>query len=154
MPDDLTVRDKPSEAAAETLTPGAVSASGGGGSGSDDPMTALGELICRLNPYTRLPADPTTGLKTGDMQVRMLPEAQSGYQASDPRSTIACMEIEVERDYGEKWTFKGQQQTVKLAFRIPYRFPVKKVDDNGNEETLYWQTEYLIVGYAGADGGG
>ena len=59
------------------------------------------------------------------------------------------MEIEVERNYGAQWTFKGQQQAVKLAFRIPYRFPVKRDDD-----TLYWQTEYLLVGYAGADGGG
>jgi hypothetical protein len=141
MPDDQTTRDN-------------TNAGVRSGNGSNDSgMTALGELICRLNPYTRLPKDPATGLKTGDMQLRMLPDAQAGYPANNPNSTITCMEIEVERDYGEKWTFKGQQQTVKLAFRIPYRFPVNKVGDDG-EETLFWQTEYLIVGYAGADGGG
>jgi hypothetical protein len=31
---------------------------------------------------------------------------------------------------------------------------VTKVDDAGKEKILYWQTEYLLVGYAGADGGG
>jgi hypothetical protein len=114
-----------------------------------DGMAALGELICRLNPYTRLPEDRATGLSTGDMQLGMLPPADPQYKNPDPNATIACMGIEVERDYRAQWTFKGQQQSVKLAFRVPYRFLVKK-----NGKPIYWQTEYLIVGYAGADGGG
>ena len=40
-------------------------------------MAALGELICRLNPYTDLPEDPTTGLTTGEMQVGLLTAAES-----------------------------------------------------------------------------
>ena len=65
-------------------------------------------------------------------------------------NAIKSISIEVERNYGAKWTFKGQQQSVKAAYRIPYRFPVKDKDGN----TLYWQTEYLLIGYAGEQGGG
>jgi hypothetical protein len=128
---------------------------------SQQTMAALGELICRLNPYTQLPKDPTTALCTGEMEAKLFeqfPNAPDGdpnnYPVGEPNNTLACMGVEVERNYNTQWTFKGQQQTVKLAFRIPYRFPVKRIDDDGNAKTLYWQTEYLIVGYAGADGGG
>jgi hypothetical protein len=121
---------------------------------SDPGMAALGELICRLNPYTDLPKDPTTGRKTGDMQLELFSPAKPGYSSNDPDPTIACMGIEVEQNYNTQWAFKGQQQNVKLAFRIPYRFLVTKVDDADKEKILYWQTEYLLVGYAGADGGG
>ena len=64
-------------------------------------------------------------------------------------ASIAQISIEVERNYGGQWAFKGQAQTVKSAFRIPYRFPVQ--DRSG--KTLYWQTEFLLIGYAGSDGG-
>lgn len=117
----------------------------------DPGMDALGDLICRLNPYTRLPTNPTTGLSTGLMSIGMLPSAQSGYKADDPNSTIACMGIEVERQYKPVWTFKGQEQTVQAAVRIPYRFPVYS---NNGKELLYWQTEYLLLGFVGGGGMG
>ncbi len=135
---------------------GAPGAPGGGSAGGAAPppppppdpvMGALGELICRLNPYTRLPADPTSGLSTGDMQVGMLPPADPAYQ--DPNATIACMGIEVERNYKPTWTFKGQEQSVTAAARIPYRFPVYK-----NGALAYWQTEYLLIGFVGGGGMG
>jgi hypothetical protein len=110
-------------------------------------MDALGELICRLNPYTELPVNQNTGLSTGDMIIGMLPPADQGYQP--PNSTIACMGIEVERNYKPVWTFKGQDQTVQTAVRIPYRFPVLK-----NGEVAYWQTEYLLLGFVGGGGMG
>jgi hypothetical protein len=110
-------------------------------------MVALGELICGINPYARLPTDPTSGLSTGNMEVGMLPPAQQGYTAAN--STIACMGIEVERGYKPTWTFKGQEQSVTAAARIPYRFPVYK-----NDQLVYWQTEYLLIGFVGGGGMG
>jgi len=121
----------------------------------DDGMAALGELICRLNPYTELPVDMTTGVQTGKMEVETLPKANvpalmRGAGGDPLIDTIASIAIEVERNYGAKWTFKGQTQTVKSAVRIPYRFAVRDRDGM----TLYWQTEYLLIGYAGSEGGG
>jgi hypothetical protein len=116
-------------------------------------MAALGELICDLNPYTGV-TDAAAGTETGKMSVGMLPAAPD----PDPNNptapapapgAIGSFGIEIERNYGAKWTFKGQDLTVKTAVRIPYRFPVNK-----NGRTLYWQTEYLFIGYAGAEGGG
>jgi len=115
----------------------------------DTGMGALGELICRLNPYTRLPTSPTTGLSTGLMAVGVLPSALPGQNPHDPNAIIARMGIEVERNYKPVWTFKGQEQTVQTAVRIPYRFPVYSGD-----ELLYWQTEYLLLGYVGGGGMG
>jgi hypothetical protein len=121
-------------------------------SGDDKGMAAIGELICRLNPYTNQDWNELNQLKTGEMQVCMLPHAAGEpavYGKLDAQYTIAQMSIEVERNYGTQWTFKGQTQHVRSAFRIPYRFPVQ--DQKG--KTLYWQTEYLLIGYAGGDGG-
>ena len=118
---------------------------------NDTGMAALGELICRLNPYTELPFDKTNNMQTGKMEVGTLPRPTGNYKTNSTQTnTIACIEIEVEKNYGTQWTFKGQAQSVKTAFRIPYRFQVK--DESGN--TLYWQTEYLLIGYAGGDGPG
>src|ERR1041385_3794429 len=91
-----------------------------------DGMGALGGLICRLNPYTELPQDGITGLSTGDMEVETLPRGnvtaaqtlaqtkrvQAGMKADTEREdklidSIAGIGIEVEDNYGAKWTFKG-----------------------------------------------
>jgi hypothetical protein len=136
MPDDL-VAPKAEQSA---TTPG---------DGSDPTMAAMGELICRLNPYTRLPQNEDSGLSTGDMEVGMLSPAGTGYAPGDPDATIACMGIEVERNYKPTWSFKGQDQSVTTAVRIPYRFAVKK-----NGKLIYWQTEYLLIGYVGGGGMG
>ncbi len=156
MPNDQTGRADPQSGASNPATSSAAaepgpSNAGGGGGGVNAGMAALGDLICRLNPYTRLPTNPNTGLSTGFMSIGMLPSAQPGYKANDPNSTIACMGIEVERQYKPVWSFKGQDQTVQAAVRIPYRFPV--YSDNG-KELLYWQTEYLLLGYVGGGGMG
>jgi hypothetical protein len=113
-------------------------------------MAALGELICRLNPYTELPYDKTTNMQTGPMEVETQPKPNTSYNPGQHNGTIACMAIEAERNYNTTWTFKGQTQNVKAAFRIPYRFQVKDKDG----AVKYWQTEYLLIGYAGGDGPG
>ena len=61
---------------------------------------------------------------------------------------LRSVNLEVEENYGTSWNFKGQQQSVKTAFRVPYTFKVKR---NGRS---YWQTEHVLIGFAGADGGG
>lgn len=112
-------------------------------------MCALGELICRLNPYTKLPKNQTTGLTTFGMEVRpplpggVLP----GAQPPSVDEIIRNIAVAVVRDYGEKWSFKGQTYSLRTAFRIPYKFKV--TTDNGEE---YWQEESLLIGYAGSDG--
>jgi hypothetical protein len=167
-------------------------------------MAALGELICRMNPYTNQPYSDTIGFRTGEMEVGMLPRSSelAGAQAvrealaaaalskeekdawdkgkakeetnrkaavaaiftpdeqqalakvakaRDPHlPSIAEIAIEVARNYGEQWNFKGQMRTVKSAIQIPYRFPVQAKDGT----TLYWQTEFLLIGYAGGGGMG
>jgi hypothetical protein len=113
-----------------------------------DQMAALGELICRLNPYTEVPYDKDTNMGTGPMEVETLPKPSN--VPGDGNGTIVCMNIEAERNYNTTWTFKGQPQNVKAAFRIPYRFQVQDKDEN----VKYWQTEYLLIGYAGGDGPG
>ncbi len=62
---------------------------------------------------------------------------------------IRSIAVEVVRDYGDKWSFKGQTFGVKTAVRVPYRF---KVTTNTGE--TYWQEESLLIGYAGGDGPG
>jgi hypothetical protein len=129
-------------------------------------MNALGELICRLNPYTELPHDTTSGLATGEMQLKMIEPGgvvsaaqgeavkkgittQEHAQAHDPLiDTIAGIAVEVVSNYGEHWVFKGQSHAVKTAVLIPYRFPIFK-----NGKLAYWQTENLLIGYAGGNGG-
>lgn len=113
-------------------------------------MCALGELICRLNPYTKLPKDPTTGLSTGGMEIQP-PFARllATVQPPGVEDIIGSIAVEVVRDYGDKWSFKGQTFGVKTAIRIPYRFKV--TTDNGE---TYWQEEALLIGYAGGDGPG
>ena len=114
-------------------------------------MCALGELICRLNPYTKLPADPTTGATTGGMQLQPPPAIPPAPTAPPPSidEIIAKLTVQVQRNYGAKWTFKDQTFAVKTAVRIPYRFEV--TNDSGD---TYWQEETLLIGYAGGDGPG
>ena len=70
--------------------------------------------------------------------------------APDPiEDIIKSIAAEVANNYGEQWSFKGQMLTIKTAVRIPYRFTVTK---NGGKP--YWQTEYLMIGYAGGGGMG
>lgn len=143
MPDDVRGHQADPNNPASKADPPA----GGGGGPPASSMVALGELICRINPYTDLPKDQTSGLSTGKMEVAMLPPAQQGYTPGN--ATIACMGIEVERGYKPTWTFKGQEQSVTAAAKVPYRFPVYK-----NGELAYWQTEFLLIGFVGGGGMG
>ena len=115
-------------------------------------MDALGELICRLNPYTDS-EDTTTKLKTGEMQLSPDMQAHTAGRVTADETAIDAMirkiAVEVESNYSEQWTFKGQPVRVKTAIRIPYQFEVKK-----NGTSSYWQKETLIIGFAGDQGGG
>lgn len=97
---------------------------------------ALGTLIRMANPYT-----------TGQANTLHFATAAAG-----PPVTINVSEIPVEEDnYATQWTFKGLTQNVKRALRIQYQFD--KTDDQGNP-VGYKVTEYLLVGFAGSNGGG
>jgi hypothetical protein len=111
-----------------------------------------GELICRLNPYTES-EDKTTGLKTEEMELSSDMKALAVERHPDDKTKIDEMikkiAVEVESNYSEQWTFKGQPVRVKTAIRIPYQFEVRK-----NGKSSYWQKETLIIGFAGDQGGG
>ncbi len=114
------------------------------GTGASGGMTALGQLICDMNPYTEMPKWQMSGaLKTGEMDVLV------GASHTDAAGTARQMEVEVETGYPAQWAFKGQQQNVNTALRVKYRFPV--LDKDGKE--IYWVTEYLLVGYLGSGAG-
>lgn len=108
-----------------------------------DQMAILGELICRLNPYTRR-TDPDSGKTTGDMDVLLAPDS-----LGDPKNLYAKVQMEVDTKYPESWSFKGQPQKVNTAVRIRYRYPVKDKDGR----FLYWVDDYLLLGYEGSGGG-
>jgi hypothetical protein len=108
-------------------------AMGNDNTGGAGDVGILGKLIQNLNPYTH------------EMDLKMLPDP-SGLNPSG----FGNIEVEVDNSYDAKWDFKGQTLTVKTAVRIPYRFPVK----NDKGQILYFQTESLLIGFAGADGGG
>lgn len=120
-------------------------------------MDALGELICRMNPYTNRKNDPATGLKkTGGMQIQPphanTPVTQGGASTSTANAPsvddiIKKIPVEIVRNYGEKWAFKGQSFSLKTAVRIPYHFEATNEDGE-----IYMQTETLLIGYAGSDG--
>jgi hypothetical protein len=93
---------------------------------------AIGELICRLNPYTK------------EMDIFV---GNPGPPGSPNK--YRQVELEIDDKYADAWAFKGQPQRINRSFRIKYRYPKK--DDNGN--ILYWLVDYLLVGYEGAGGG-
>jgi hypothetical protein len=64
---------------------------------------------------------------------------------------VNVTDIHAEEDnYAAQWTFKGLTQNVKRALRIQYTFDKK--DAQGNS-LGYKVTEYLLVGFAGSNGG-
>ena len=98
---------------------------------NDGGVSLLGKLIQNLNPYTH------------EMDLKTLPSPSSD------TTGVGNIEVEVDNSYEAKWDFKGQTLTVKTAVRIPYRFPVRR-----DGKIVYYQTESLLIGFAGADGGG
>jgi hypothetical protein len=107
--------------------------------GRDDGMELLGELICRLNPYTKR-TDPENDTCSGEMDV--LVARPSG------DSPFSRIQLEIDNKYSADWSFKGTAHHVNTAVRIKYRYPV-----NGKDGTpLYWIEDYLLLGYEGAGG--
>jgi hypothetical protein len=123
-------------------------------SGSKSDMELLGELICRLNPYTRR-KDPSTGRSTGDMDVKL---GAAGTDPGGANNPYAQVELEVDTKYAADWTFKGQAQRVNTAVRIKYRYPVLGPKDASTSsakpvlEVKYWVEDYLLLGYEGSGG--
>jgi hypothetical protein len=94
--------------------------------------TVLGKLIFMLNPYTKGQADTAT----------------IGNGSPGDKVDLGDVRIQVD-DYEGHWSFKGNDQRIKKALRIEYRY---KMDDAaGNAGVL--ATEYLLIGYAGSGGG-
>ena len=113
-------------------------------------MADLGELISRLNPYTDSPVQGMPWLTAGGMDIYLFQSASDQSASGGGASSLAQIQVEVERNYPGKWTFKGQEYNINTAIRIPYRFPVYDKD----KKLSYWVTDYLLVGYEGAGGGG
>ena len=90
----------------------------------------LGELICRLNPYTH-----EMDIYVGNPDPKHI---QNDYRQ---------IELEVESNYPGEWSFKGQGQRINTAGRIRYRYPVK---DKETGNLKYWQDDYLLIGFEGA----
>lgn len=116
----------------------------------------LGKLILMMNPYTDgsdnsmephtflalnppPPPTPPTGTAAGT--------SFPAVPTSSPNATCIWMEMD---KYGTgDWTFKGQPYHINTALRIAYRWAKKDKDG----KFLCWVTDYLLVGYAGANGG-
>lgn len=102
----------------------------------------LGKLIILMNPYTSGSAtgmDPHMFVDAFDIYTSPPSSPPSG--SSDPKKIW----MEVDKRYPGEWTFKGQPHHVNTALRIAYRWARK---DN------IWITDYLLIGYEGANGGG
>ena len=106
-----------------------------------DIASQLGELICKLNPYTNQ-QNIMTGQSTGEMVFSVDSTKPVG-------SAEAVVGVEMEGPYRQEWTFKGAPQRVGMAARIKYRYPVKNKDG----AVLYWIDEHILVGFAGGMGG-
>lgn len=102
--------------------------------------TALGALICRLNPYT--------GGKQEGMRLVL---GGPLVDAKADELNLSHVELEVEgtptksSNYATQWIFKGQAQNIVKAVRIKYQYPV-----DGDGKIL--ATDYLLVGYEGSPG--
>ena len=60
---------------------------------------------------------------------------------------VKCIWMEMDKYGTGDWTFKSQPYHINTALRIAYRW--KKIKGG---QTV-WVTDYLLIGYAGANGG-
>jgi hypothetical protein len=105
---------------------------------------ALGTLIRMLNPYT----DGARGSMTLGAPVEISAIAADG----DTRVDVSQVQLEIDdyHDYHAEWTFKGQPQRIARGLRIQYRHRA-----NGEAGRAgVCATEHLLIGFAGANGGG
>jgi hypothetical protein len=113
---------------------------------------ALGRLVNLMNPYSNPGCEP---LDEPRMQfvTRPLPPGTTTAKKGDAKALLAQLvaQLEVEIDnYEAEWTLRGQTYKVTRALRIPYRYEVQNKDGNKNG---VWATEWLLIGYGGANGG-
>lgn len=116
-------------------------------------MLSFGEVICDLNPYTKQPVSPTTGLQTGTMHVMTEPEVSVPENGSDVTDKIKQrIHVTATDDAykGGEWTVGQTKYSIRKAAVIPYTFDF--YDKEGRY--LYSRTEHVVVGFAGSDGGG
>jgi len=102
----------------------------------------LGNLILNLNPYTN--GETASGKQTGQMDIYV----GNPNPAVPPAGNIGQIELEVDTNYPYEWEFKEEDQKVRVAARIKYRYPV--LDATG--KPLYWIEDYLLIGFEGSGG--
>lgn len=119
----------------------------------------LGALICMLNPYTYgkenamdphvfIPADysgPALPPAGGGAATTTAAPASGTSPAPSPDMTGVWIEIDKQHPH---WEFKEQPHRIAKAVRIAYRWPYT-VDG-----LTVWITDYVLVGFEGANGGG
>jgi hypothetical protein len=110
----------------------------------------LGKLILMMNPYTDGSDDsmePHTFLAAQSSSAMQTGAAAATTASHAPDATCIWMEMD---KYGTgDWTFKSQPYHINTALRIAYRWAKK--DKQGH--FLCWVTDYLLIGYAGSNGG-
>jgi hypothetical protein len=116
-----------------------------------DEMTALGQIICKMDPYTELPPDQVTGHSTGTMQLLTqvaanLPTNAAAFPNADLISQIQVSALA--HDY--KFKIGDKELYAKRALYIPYRYPELDVDHH----PIGWKTEGIVILYTGDQGGG
>ena len=105
---------------------------------------ALGTVIRSLNPYTKG--------KPGSMTLGLPIEISISTAASSSGVAVKDVPVEID-DYHEgraEWIFKGQPHRVQRALRIQYRH---KMDGAAGDADVF-ATEFLLIGFAGSNGGG
>jgi hypothetical protein len=112
---------------------------------------ALGRVIRSLNPYTGGEED---GMIFGP-PVISIPSVAAGTDGEDASSIdvdVKNVPVEID-DYREgraEWIFKAQPHRIQRALRIQYRH---KAAGKAGEAGVF-VTEFLLIGFAGSNGGG
>ena len=105
---------------------------------------ALGRLIELMNPYSNPGCETHNEYRMEYVNFRTLP-----VDAQEPnRDLFAQFEVEID-NYEQDWTIRGQTYRVVRGLRIPYRYEVRNRDGHHNG---VWATEWLLIGYGGANG--
>lgn len=116
--------------------------------GNQEMERALGRLIELMNPYSNPGCEPHSEYRMEYVGRRSLPATSPETPTTDAER-VAQFEIEVD-NYEAEWTIRGQTYKVTRALRIPYRYEVRNKEGSKNG---VWATEWLLIGYGGANGG-
>jgi hypothetical protein len=114
----------------------------------------LGKLILMMNPYTDGSdgsMQPHTFLALNPPPPPPSSDTTTGisFPSVPTSSNATCIWMEMDKYGTGDWSFKSQPYHINTALRIGYRWAKK--DKHGN--FLCWVTDYLLIGYAGANGG-